>query len=205
MNHTKWIIFDLGGILVPEVGHLINHKIANVLNVSDEKLKDIVSNFRRQTTIGSMTLLELYSIITKEFSSQIPPGYLLQEHLNEYRRLALNHNADVVEYIETLKKGYKVACLSNLEIEIEHICRETGLYNYFDRVFLSTELKMQKPDLEIFHKVLEELKCQPNETIFTDDKIENVIAANKIGIHGLHFVNLSKLKLDIQNVCNGFL
>jgi HAD superfamily hydrolase (TIGR01509 family) len=204
MNNIKWIIFDLGGIVVPEIGYQINHKIANVLNVPDEKLKEIVGKFQRQVTTGSMTLLEMYSIITKKLSVQISSNYLLQEHLNEYIRLGIIHNADSVHLIETLKKGYKIACLTNVEIEIADICSETGLYDYFDRIFLSTELKMQKPDLEIYSKVLEELKCQPNEIIFIDDKIENVLAANKLRMYGLHFSNLNQLKSDIAKVCNVF-
>jgi hypothetical protein len=68
MNKIKWIIFDLGGIIVAEIGPLINHKIANILNVSDKKLKEIVSKFQRQITTGSMTLLDMYYIITKELA-----------------------------------------------------------------------------------------------------------------------------------------
>ena len=44
--------------------------------------------------------------------------YLLQEHLKEYRMLGTNHDADIVEFIKTLKKKYKVACLTNVETEI---------------------------------------------------------------------------------------
>ncbi|MGD1007727.1 MAG: HAD-IA family hydrolase [Ignavibacteriaceae bacterium] len=202
MNKIKWIIFDLGGIIVAEIGPLINHKIANILNVSDKKLKEIVSKFQRQITTGSMTLLDMYYIITKELAVQISANYLLQEHLNEYRMLGINHNADIVNFIKTLRKKYKVACLTNVETEIADICRETGLYDYFDRTFLSTELKMQKPDLEIYSKVLEELRCEANEIIFVDDKIENVIAANSLGIYGLHYSSLNQLMSDIEKICS---
>jgi len=202
MNKIKWIIFDLGGIVVPETGQSINHKIAYALNLSDEKLKEIASKFHRQITAGSITLFEMYSEITKELSIPISAEYLLQEHLNEFIRLGIIHNADIVHFIETLKDEYKVACLTNLEIEIADICRETGLFDYFDKAFMSTELKMLKPDLEIYSKVLEELNCFPNETIFIDDKIENVAAANKLGINGLHFSNLNQLRSDIENICS---
>jgi HAD superfamily hydrolase (TIGR01509 family) len=202
MNNIKWIIFDLGGIVVPEVTYLIRHKIAKELNLSDEKLNDTVKRFQRQLMNGSMTLLEMYSILTKELSVRIPPDYLLQEHLNEYKSNALKHNAGTVELINNLKKKYGVACLSNLEIEIHDICLNTGLYSYFQKVFLSMELKMVKPDLEIYLKVLEELNCRPDEAIFTDDKIENVIAAKQIGMNAFHFSNLDQLKIDISKVCD---
>jgi len=115
MSQIKWIIFDLGGIIVPEIGDLITHKIAKVLNVSDEYLKEIAGKFKQQITTGSMTLLDMYSIITKELLVQFSPNHLLQEHLKEYRMLGANHDADIVEFIKTLKKKYKVACLTNVE------------------------------------------------------------------------------------------
>jgi HAD superfamily hydrolase (TIGR01509 family) len=201
MNKIKWIIFDLGGIVVPEVGNLIRHKIANELNVSEEDMKQTFIKFQPQLMKGSLTLLEMYAIITNELSASISPDHLLLVHLNEYKKHALTHNKDTVEYIESLKSEYKVACLSNLEIEIHDICKNTGLYSYFDKVFLSLELKLQKPDLDIYLKVIEELKCLPNEIIFTDDRIENVNAANNAGIHAFHFSSLEQFKLDISNIC----
>jgi HAD superfamily hydrolase (TIGR01509 family) len=198
MNKIKWIVFDLGGIVVPEVGHLIRHKIANELNASDEYIKDTFIKFQRQLMTGAMTLLNVYSIITKELSSNISPDHLLLEHLNDYKKYTLTHNKDTVEYIESLKSEYRVACLSNLEIEIHDICSKTGLYSYFERVFLSLELKMQKPDMNIYLKVIEELKCRPDEIIFADDRIENVNAANEAGIHAFHFSSLGQLKSDIS-------
>jgi putative hydrolase of the HAD superfamily len=203
MTKIKWIIFDLGGIVVPEVGNLIRHKIANELNVSEEWIKETFIKFQRPLMTGSLTLREMYVQITKELSLNISPDHLLLEHLNEYKKYTLIHNKDTVEYIAALKKDYKVACLSNLEIEIHEICSKTGLYSYFDRVFLSLELKMQKPDLNVYLKVLEELECKPDEIIFTDDRIENVNAANKIGIHALYFSNLDQLKLDISKILSG--
>jgi len=198
MNNIKWIIFDLGGIVIPETGHLITHKVANMINVPDDKLKEITGKFHRQITTGSTTLLDMYSLTVKELALTFHSDVLLEEHLKQFRLYGTNHYSDVVNFIKTLKQNYKVACLTNLEIEVADICRETKLFNYFDRAFLSTEMKMQKPDLEIYLKVIEELKCLPNEIIFTDDRIENVSAANKAGIHAFHYSNLEQLRSDIS-------
>ena len=204
MKKIKWIIFDLGGIVVPEIEPIINRKIAEVLNISEKKLIEIHKKYKGQITSGALTLFDMYSAITNELGIQVSSKYLLQEHLNMYEINGIKHYNDVVLLIESLKKNYGVACLTNLEIEIADICRETRLYDYFDRAFLSTELKMQKPDLEIYHKVLESLKCKPEETVFIDDKIENVNSANKIGMHAIHYSNLDQLKIDLLEVCNAF-
>jgi HAD superfamily hydrolase (TIGR01509 family) len=204
MNKIKWIIFDLGGIVVPEIGNIINHEIANALSISADTLEGHLGKYKRQITAGSLTLLEMYSEIRDELNSQLSPEYLLHVHLNTYIAHGNKHNNDVVLFIQYLRKNYNVACLTNLEIEIEDICRKTGLYDYFDKAFLSTELKMQKPDLEIYYKVLEELKCRADETVFIDDRTENVNAAKEIGMHTVFFSSPAQIKTEILKICNAF-
>ena len=38
----------------------------------------------------------------------------------------------------------------------------------------------------------------PHQTVFIDDKEENIKSAEKLGIHGIHFQNCSQLRKDLQ-------
>ena len=52
--------------------------------------------------------------------------------------------------------------------------------DYFDTLFLSCDLHLQKPDPAIFDRVTAELGCAPGEIIFFDDSEENCrVAAAK--------------------------
>lgn len=57
---------------------------------------------------------------------------------------------------------------------------------YFDTLFCSYEMHSYKPDAEIFQKVLATDNMKPEETIFVDDSLKNVEAAEALDIHGLH-------------------
>ncbi|MCM1323590.1 MAG: HAD family phosphatase [Acetobacter sp.] len=60
--------------------------------------------------------------------------------------------------------------------------------------FTSYELKLLKPDYEIFQAVLEKLKIKPEQTLFIDDKKTNVEAAQSLGINGIVYTPNTILK-----------
>lgn len=53
-----------------------------------------------------------------------------------------------------------------------------------ERIFVSAAFGAQKPDPSIYAKALARLGFEPHETLFTDDKPENVAGAIKAGLHG---------------------
>ena len=56
------------------------------------------------------------------------------------------------------------------------------LEDFFDKIFLSQELHLQKPDPEIFKTAIRELGASPAETIFLDDSPVNTAAAAACGL-----------------------
>lgn len=88
-----------------------------------------------------------------------------------------------------LRKEYVVYLLSNTnEIHWQWACRHAFPYkafrvgDYFERIFLSFEMKMAKPDAEIFQKVLDDTGILPQETLFIDDSDANCRTAEVLGI-----------------------
>ncbi|MHA1689699.1 MAG: HAD-IA family hydrolase [Promethearchaeota archaeon] len=57
-----------------------------------------------------------------------------------------------------------------------------GFFELFDHVFLSYELSMRKPEIEKYKYVLKKLNAKPEECIFIDDKLVNLVPARKLGI-----------------------
>ena len=59
---------------------------------------------------------------------------------------------------------------------------------------------MKKPDARIYKLTLNRCKVTPENTVFIDNKFENVHAATKLGIHGIHFRTTAKLKRDLETL-----
>ncbi len=64
----------------------------------------------------------------------------------------------------------------------------------FKDVIVSGEEKIVKPDPRIYHILLDRSGIAAEETLFIDDRMENLIAAQKIGFHTHLFTNAENLK-----------
>lgn len=58
----------------------------------------------------------------------------------------------------------------------------------------SNEIGLVKRKNKIYKVAIKKLKCKASESIFIDDKKENIERAEKLGINGILFKNTSQLK-----------
>ena len=90
--------------------------------------------------------------------------------------------------IDELKAaGYKLYVLSNMSREFIDFLRKQRVYENFDGDVVSCEVGIVKPMPEIYDLLLERFDLDPAETIFIDDRKENVDAAAAKGIATFHF------------------
>ena len=90
--------------------------------------------------------------------------------------------------IDELKAaGYKLYVLSNMSREFIDFLRKQRVYENFDGDVVSCEVGIVKPMPEIYDLLLKRFDLAPAETIFIDDRKENVDAAAATGIATFHF------------------
>lgn len=106
-----------------------------------------------------------------------------------------------VEYIQQLRKSMPVHLLSNtnaLHAEvfnrmIQRRYQKQSVHQLFERTYLSHEVGMRKPGVEIFERVTKDLKLDPAEICFVDDLEKNVEGARGAGWHALQLNNIRDL------------
>lgn len=88
-----------------------------------------------------------------------------------------------------LRQKYVVYLLSNTnEIHWRWSCEHAFPYrgfrskDYFEKIYLSYEMQMMKPDAEIFEAVLADAGIDPRQTLFIDDIDANCQTARTLGI-----------------------
>jgi putative hydrolase of the HAD superfamily len=85
-------------------------------------------------------------------------------------------------------RGGRVAVLSNGVSEImDKVRRERVTGDVFDAVIVSCEVGCAKPDPAIYRLALEPLGTAAAETLFVDDREENLAGAAALGIRTLRF------------------
>lgn len=90
---------------------------------------------------------------------------------------------DTVEIIDKLKMdNQKVCMLSNLrELDFNWFSTQYDV-SKFDRLYLSYEMQMLKPNSEIYEEMIKDLSVSANSIYFFDDSQVNIDSAKKLGI-----------------------
>jgi len=110
-------------------------------------------------------------------------------------------NKDVMSFVKQIKGKYKIYILSNHVREwFGDAIKRFGFEELFDGIFTSYDVKVSKPEKEIYLKFLERFGIKGEECAFIDDRQENVKAADELGIKGIMFTNFEQMKSDLKKL-----
>ncbi|MCI5495316.1 MAG: HAD-IA family hydrolase [Roseburia sp.] len=92
------------------------------------------------------------------------------------------------EFAEKYSKIYAFCLMSNDVLEwSEFLTGYHRINHYFMDKIVSGEVHMRKPDKEIFIYSLKRLGCNPEQCIFIDNSIKNLLVAEELGIQTILF------------------
>lgn len=99
-----------------------------------------------------------------------------------------------VEWVKGLKeRGYHLYILSNYaEYTYEKTSHKMEFLPYMDGVVFSYRCKLIKPEKEIYEYICETYGLKPEESVFLDDREDNVQAARNMGMNGIEFENYAQ-------------
>ncbi len=182
----KAIIFDIGGVLVPNLDELIRKKINN---------KIFNKNFKRYCKgldSGKITLDELNENLKKYY----PMIDIKKVYLDTITKSNVNKNMKNLAL--KLKNKYKVVYLSNTFKEPYLIRKKQKLYKSFNFCINSYKVKLRKPSPEIYKLLLKRLKLNSRDCLFIDDRKDNILTAKKIKMNYILFKNYKDLLKNLK-------
>lgn len=185
INNIKNLVFDVGGILV---GYRWEDMFADH-GVDEETALKIGKGFFES---DNWSLYDSGIITTKQlldgFCEQFPE---LSEEATWFLDNAIQMRVKrprVYEKLNTLKaKGYKIYILSNYSKDLFEI--HTGdlpFRKITDGEMVSYMVGAVKPDRKIYEELINRFELDPVETVFFDDRLDNIEGAKKHGIKGIH-------------------
>lgn len=187
INKFDTIIFDFGGVILdidPELSVKAFSKFFSNKQIEEIYSKELLIKFENGILPLKGLLSEIEKIIEKPISEK--------KFKEAWIAMLLEYKPERIEWIKKLKKTHKLIMLSNTnEVHYEYFSKKLLLeYNLsfsdlFSNVFLSHEMQLIKPDLEIFKRVLLEENLDTKKTLFIEDTKDNAIAANMLGIETL--------------------
>ncbi len=186
----KAIIFDIGGVLIPEHMSLQIKSFARHFNINPEIVFALSDKYSKELMTGELPLKKFLLMVKKNSGLKVTVPELLKVWQNKYVEI-LGLNEEIISFAKSLKPKYKIAILSNLSDESYKINKKRGLFKDFDASVVSCVVKMRKPDSKIFKLITAKLKVKPDECIFVDDHPGNVLSANDLGFNTIHYSNMA--------------
>lgn len=125
----------------------------------------------------------------------------LRESLDNISGMLVRYDY-AIPWVRALKEsGYQVLVLSNFSHKAVADCGEVlDFLPLTDGGILSYKEHMIKPQPEIYELLIRRYGLEPEECVFMDDTPVNVEAAQKAGIHGIHFRNKEQAEKELHEL-----
>lgn len=180
-------IFDMGNVI-------INIDFNRTLQVWSELSKVPIASLTQKFELDeTVKLHECDKISDFEFaeltSEKLGLSLSFEEFALGWNAIFVSLRYDVIEIMTRLREqGHRVVILSNTNRLHQNYwpSHYPEIAASSDFLYLSQDLGMRKPDLEIYKYVLQSEGVTAENAIFFDDSEENVTAAAQLGIKSWH-------------------
>ncbi len=196
---VKAIIFDYGGVISKDQDSNTVDEIAELLDLETNIFKNSYRYFRPDYDSNKISATQYWIKILVRNKKTISEDIINQLITLDVKSWA-QINRDTLDYIYKLNKcNVKIAIISNMTLEtLEYVNKHFKWLKMFESLIFSCDLKVSKPQSEIYNKCLVALNLSPHKCLFVDDSLENIRGAKKIGLNTLLF-NGTKQFIDELN------
>lgn len=197
---TKAIIFDLGGVLIDWNPAYVFDKVFDDAETKKHFFENICTPAWNEEQDGGRSIKEATDLLVAQH-----PDW--KEHIETYysrwEEMLGGPMPDTVAILKSLKESgrYKLYALTNWSAEL--FPKALKLYDFlywFDGRVVSGEERLRKPFPQFYHLLLDRYNLKPDETIFIDDNLRNVHAAEAIGIKSIQFLSAPQLHEDLKKL-----
>lgn len=183
---SKLIIFDCFGVIFEEIAPTFFRR-----HFPEETALRLKEKFFVGADMGEVTLDELFENMSRELNMD------KNDIISQWQQLTVLKK-EMPPIIEALGKKYDIALLSNAPLGfVEDIMEKNNLTRLFDKMFISCNLKMAKPDPEIYKHCLSAFDGKYDEIYMIDDNEANLAPLKALGIRGIRFESPEKMLKEL--------
>lgn len=193
----KNIIFDIGAVLVDWNPRYYYRTVIKDEAVIEQFLTEVIPfEFNHTLDLGRP-----WGDARAELMSKFPQyETMIDAYWDNWLDMfsgPIHESVDIL--MDVKRRGYPVYALSNWnDVKFQIALKEFPFLNLFDGRIVSGEVKLAKPDLPIYQLLLDTYKLNPRESLFIDDRLDNVMAARQLGIEAVQFISPRQLEQDLM-------
>ena len=198
MAEIKNIIFDLGGVLIDWQPERMYTKLISDENKRKWFLENICSLAWNEEQDGGRTIAEANELLISQF-----PEYKdwIEAYYRRWEEMLGGPIQETVDIFRNLRQNpsYKIYALTNWSAETFPRALEMfDFLHWFDGRIVSGEEKTRKPFRDIYDIILTRFDLIPENTLFIDDNLRNIKAAEEMGIICHHFTSPDSLAVYLK-------
>jgi len=195
----KHVIFDLGNVLVKVNLNPFVYQFSKTFKIEPSELKKNENDGAYlDFQVGKINGEEFHRITCEHYHHFVP--------IDRFKQIwssmlvgEIDGTADIVRMLH--EKKYALSILSNTDPWHFESCEQiVPDLQKFEHIFLSYNLKMKKPDAEIFLTVAEKLGAKAEHCLFIDDLEQNIASAKSLNFQTILFQNAALLRGELKEL-----
>lgn len=197
------IIFDFGGVLYKMPDSKGINKWLHLLGIKDNPvITEMLANPHESKLVKDICLGKIpeehaWGMIGTKWS--VNPALIQRIKRNYFSKRYLNRR--IVRFMAALKDDFKLCILSNAGDQSRSLMTDVlHLDRFVDEIIISAEEGIIKPDPRIYQIAMDRLNTTPEHTLFIDDYLENIKAAERFGMKAIRFIDNQHTLQMISNM-----
>ena len=200
MATFKNIIFDLGGVLIDWNPDYMYRKLIPNETERNYFLNNICTLDWNEQQDGGRAI----SDANIELLNKYPEHKInIEAYYSRWEEMLNGSIKGTVEIFRTLKEKNEFSIYALTNWSAETFPRALEIFDFlhwFDGRIVSGVENTRKPFKEIYDLILSRFNLIASETLFIDDNIRNIKAAEEIGIKSIHFISPEDLQLKLSDL-----
>ena len=194
------IIFDLGAVLVDWNPNYLYRKLI----ADEQEMQDFLTNITtpdwNEEQDAGRSLKEGTDLLVQQHPQHEAHIRAFYDRWDEMLGDPIQGTIDLFKQLKESGK-YKIYALTNWSAETFPVALERyDFMRWFDGIVVSGAEKMRKPAPEFYQLLLDRYNVNPQEALFIDDNLRNILAAEKMGITCIHFTSPEQLKIELEKL-----
>ncbi len=197
MSEIKFVYFDLGNVLLNFSHQRMIDQVAAVAKVSPDVVQQNIfdNGLENRYETGELNSSQFHA----EFCKLIHSDCDLNDFLTACGDIFWLKESTIPAVSQLAQLNIGMGILSNTCEAHWHFAMKffPALSQFFPVLVTSFEARSMKPDRKIYEVAIEKAGVSPSEIFFTDDKTENVLAAQAAGMDAELFTTANQLLRDL--------
>ncbi|MEC6908724.1 HAD family phosphatase [Photobacterium piscicola] len=196
-NNIKNVVFDIGNVIVRWNPLEIIKLTFGEIEYPEQLTKTIFhSDLWAALNKGELTESEAKIRYQEQFKYSEEEIERLFYYIKQSQILLFGS----VELINRVKlAGYNIYALTDNVVEIvDYLKDQYDFWPMFDGVIVSAEVGCLKPQVAIFHCLLNKYNLQASESVFIDDMLPNVEGARTLGFSAIQFKDSIQCECELK-------